>query len=199
MTEFGTTVPGLQLETLDLGENMLGVTGADHVARAACLRELKVLKLDRCEIPQADAVRLMEEAPFIDTLRSLDVGSNHFGPAGLRALLERAPELLHTLRMRDNDLLDKGAQLLATSPASDVLLELDLSQNVLGAAAAASLGAAPHLRNLLILHLANNPLLAEAASALATSTLGKRLSVLELPSPPPPPTAVYDDEDPIPF
>jgi Ran GTPase-activating protein (RanGAP) involved in mRNA processing and transport len=184
MAELGDALPGLRLEALDLGENLLKEVGAEHIATAPCLRELKVLRLDRCEVPLAGARLLAKRAAFFDGLRLLDVGHNHFGPAGLEALLERQPPSLHTLRMRDNDLFDKGAELLAASPASDVLLEVDLSRNRLGAAAAQVLGESPHLRELLVLRLADNPINDWAAAALKASSLGQRLAVLELDTPP---------------
>jgi uncharacterized protein (TIGR02996 family) len=179
MAEFASALPGLRLEALDLGENVLKDLGAEYVATAPCLRELKELRLDRCEVPLAGARVLSKKAAFLDGLRVLDVGHNHFGPAGLDALLEREPPL-HTLQMRDNDLFDKGAALLAGSPASDALLEVDLSQNGLGAAAALALGESAHLRGLLVLRLVDNPINGQAAATLAASPLGQRLAVLEL-------------------
>jgi uncharacterized protein (TIGR02996 family) len=205
MAEFGDAVAGLRLETLDLGENLLEELGVEHIVTAACLRELKVLRLDRCEIPLAGAGMLANKAAFLGGLRLLDVGHNHFGPVGLAALLECAPPALHTLGMRDNDLFDKGAELLAGSPASDTLLEVDLSQNSLGSAAALALGESPHLRGLLVLHLEENPINEQSAAALAASALGRRLAVLDLGKPPPapePPTTLDlppFDGDEIPF
>jgi uncharacterized protein (TIGR02996 family) len=194
MGELGDTPPGLQLETLDLGENLIRELGVEYVATAPCLRELKELRLDRCEIPLAGARVLAKKATFLGGLRLLDVGHNHFGPAGLEALLEREPPLVHTLRMRDNDLFDKGAELLAgdplrpwrTLPLADTLLEVDLSQNGLGAAAAQALGGSAHLGKLLVLRVADNPMNESAAAALAASPLGQRLAVLDLENSPPP-------------
>ena len=114
----------------------------------------------------------------------LDVGHNYFGPTGLAALLERAPPL-HTLRLRDNNLFDEGAALLAGSPASDTLLEVDLSENGLGAAATAALGESEHLRELLVLRLLDNRINEQAAAILSAAPLGRRLAVLELENPPP--------------
>jgi Ran GTPase-activating protein (RanGAP) involved in mRNA processing and transport len=176
--EFGDARPDLRLEALNLGENVLGELGAEYLASAPCLSDLKALRLDRCEIPLAGARLLAKEAAFLDGLRLLDVGHNHFGPVGLGALLEREPPLLHTLRMRDNDLFDKGAELLAGSPASNTLLEVDLSQNGLGAAAALALGESAHLRKLLVLRLEDNPINESAAATLSASPLGRRLAVL---------------------
>jgi Ran GTPase-activating protein (RanGAP) involved in mRNA processing and transport len=178
-------LPAPRLEALDLGENLLKELGAEYLATAPCLRDLKALSLDRCEIPLAGARLLMKKAKFLDGLRRLDVGHNHFGPVGLAALLERRPAALHTLRMHDNDLFDNGAALMAGSPASDALLEVDLSQNGLGAAAALALGESAHLRGLLVQRLTDNRINDSAASPLAASPLGRRLAVLELKDPPP--------------
>ena len=137
------------MDTLDLGENVLKAVGAEYVATVPCLRELKSLRLDRCEIPAAGARLFAGKASFLGQLRSLDLGHNHFGPSGLATLLARESAVLHTLRMRDNDLLDAGAELLAGSPASDKLLDVDLSQNRLGPAAATALGETEHLDELI--------------------------------------------------
>jgi uncharacterized protein (TIGR02996 family) len=185
LAEFTDASAGLRLETLDLGENLLGEMGVEHLATAPCLGELKELRLDRCEIPLAGARLLAKKAIFLSDLRLLDVAHNHFGPAGLEALLECEPPALHTLRMRDNDLFDKGAMLLAGSPASDSLLEVDLGQNALGAAAALALGESAHLRVLLVLRLADNPISEQSGASLTASPLGQRLAVLELVDPPP--------------
>src|SRR5262249_18274840 len=150
------------------------------VATAPCLRELKVLRLDRCEVTGAGARLFVKKASFLGGLRWLDVGHNHFGAAGVAALLERGPTSLPTLRMRDNGLFDQGAEPLAGAPASNVLLDVDLNQNGLGAAAAKALGESQHLRGLLALRLADNPINVSAAAALAASPVGQRLAVLEL-------------------
>jgi uncharacterized protein (TIGR02996 family) len=179
MAEFDSALPQLRLEALDLGENILKQVGAEYVAIAPCLRELKTLRLDRCEITLDGARLLTKKARFLDSLRLLDVGHNHFGPVGLTALLERKPLSLHTLRMRDNDVFDKGAAILAGSPASDALLEVDLSQNGLGATAALALSKSAHLRSLLVLRLEDNPISETAVAALAASPLGRRLAAFD--------------------
>ncbi|HEX5269331.1 MAG TPA: TIGR02996 domain-containing protein [Gemmataceae bacterium] len=183
MAEFYSAPPGLRLETLDLGENVLKDVGAEYLAIAPCLRELKALWLDRCEITQVGAGLFAKKTSFLGGLRILEVGHNHFGSAGLAALLGRSPPSLHTLGMRDNDLFDRGAEILAASPASDVLCDVDLGQNQLGPSGARALGESPHLRGLLVLRLGDNPLINEsAAKELAASPLGRRLAVLEVDS-----------------
>lgn len=199
LAEFNSARPHLRLEALDLGENVLKERGAEHVAIAPCLRELKALRLDRCEITLSGARVFTKKASFLGGLRLLDASHNHFGPSGLAALLACEPPSLHTLQMRDNDLFDQGAEHLAASPASDALLEVDLSQNSLGSDAARALGEAAYLRGLLVLRLADNRISKSAADTLAASRLGQRLAVLELedplPTPYPPPGGRVD----IPF
>jgi uncharacterized protein (TIGR02996 family) len=192
--EFRSAGPGLRLESLDLGENDLKKAGVEQIASAACLRELKSLRLDRCEAPMTGARALAKKAAFLDGLRLLEVGHNSFGPAGLAALLEREPPALHTLGLRDNDLFDKGAEALAAAPASDALLELDLRQNGLTSAAALALGESPHLRGLLVLRLAYNQISEAAAANLAASPLGRRLGALELEDQSPAGRGYYSDE-----
>ena len=88
---------------------------------------------------------------------------------------------------------------MAGSPASDALLEVDLSLNGVGPAGTLALGESAHLRGLLVLRLADNRISKSAAAALAASALGRRLAVLELeeaaPAPAPPPAGAGD----IPF
>ena len=180
MAEFDSARAGLQFETLDLGENVLKDLGAEYIAIVPCLHELKTLRLDRCEITSNGAQLFAKKARFLGGLRLLEVGHNHFRSAGLAALLERQPASLHTLGMSDNDLYDEGAELLAGSQASEPLIEVDLSQNGLGAAATRALGESAHLRGLLVLRLADNSISTSAAAALAASPLGERLAVLEL-------------------
>ncbi|HEY7158160.1 MAG TPA: TIGR02996 domain-containing protein [Gemmataceae bacterium] len=179
MQEFGSARPELQLDVLDLGENLIGDIGASDLALAPCLRELKVLALDRCEIHLSGA-RWLVNAPLLDSLRRLNVNHNSFGPEGMYRLLEKKPPFLHTLEMVDNDLSDEGAAHLAESPATAALLDVDLSQNGLQDQAAKILGKSKHLKNLLVLQLHDNAISKRALATLADSPLGKRLAVLDV-------------------
>jgi uncharacterized protein (TIGR02996 family) len=179
MQELGGARQEMQLDVLDLGHNLLRDAGVGDLASAPCLRELKVLRLDRCELRLSSARRLAR-APFLDSLRQLDVSQNRFGPEGLRALLDRRPPALHTLHTADNDLGTEAAVYLAEPPASDRLLEVDLSRNGLGDHAADALAKSKHLQGLLVLRLNNGGITRKGAAALAQSPLGQRLAVLEV-------------------
>jgi uncharacterized protein (TIGR02996 family) len=178
MDEFEAARPELQLDVLDLGETLLRDLGPAYLAKAPCLRTLKVLSLDRCEIGLSGA-RALAGAAFFGGLRRLNVNYNNFGPEGLLALLEKTPPALHTLQMVANDLGDPGVSYLAESAASDTLLEVDLGSNGLGEHAAHALATSKHLRDLLVLRLDDHWMSKSAVAALAGSPLGKRLASLE--------------------
>ena len=191
--EFGDARSGLQLESLDLGENLLRELGPRYLARSPCLRELKSLRIDRCEVPPHGAVDLAK-APLVAGLRQLDASHNGFGQFGLLALLVAAPAELHTLRLVDNDIGDAGVAHLAGSPASDVLRSIDLTANGVGDPGLMSLAGSPHLRNLVALRLGSNPTSPAAVAALKKSPLGRRLDLLETTGE----TGVAEEDD-IPF
>jgi uncharacterized protein (TIGR02996 family) len=177
MEEFKGAQRELQLDVLDLGENLLSDLGVAFLATAPCLRELKVLELDRCDLP-VSAARQLTKATFLGSLRRLNVNYNSFGLEGLRALLEQNPKELRTLYMVDNDLGNEGVAHLAESPASNTLLQMSLSQNGLRNPAAQALAKSKHLQNLLVLVLNANRITKKAVTALTRSPLGKRLAVL---------------------
>jgi uncharacterized protein (TIGR02996 family) len=179
MLEFGFSRPEMQLDVLDLGVNLLLAFGAENLATASCLRELKVLTIDQCEINTAAPLELAG-ATFLSSLRMLNVDHNSLGPEGLNELLEMKPPWLHTLKMVNNDLGDEGASYLAQLPALETLVELDLSENGLGKYAAAALASSEYLQNLVVLRLNSNELDRSARAELSESSLGKRLAVLDL-------------------
>jgi uncharacterized protein (TIGR02996 family) len=179
MEEFGGARTGLRLDVLDLGENLLGDRGAKGLARRRCLRELKVLRLDRCEIAMAGSLCLARAA-FLGSLRVLNLNHNNCGPDFLRKLLQTGAPALHTLQMLDNIVCDLGVSHLAGSPGLNTLLELDLGQNALGDKAAQALAKSQHLRGLLVLRLHGNQISLAAESSLTNSPLGKGLAVLEM-------------------
>lgn len=179
MKEFGSARPELQLDVLDLGDNLIGDVGASDLALASCLSELKVLELDQCELHLSGA-RWLIYAPFLGSLRRLNVNHNSFGPEGLYRLLEMKPPFLHTLEMVDNDLGDEGAAHLAESRASVVLLDVNLDHNELRDQTAKALAKSKYLKNLLVLRLQNNEFSKQAIADLRISPLGKRLAILDV-------------------
>ena len=179
MKEFGSARPELQLDVLDLGDNLIGDVGASDLALANCLSELKVLELDQCEMHLSGACWLIY-APFLGSLRRLNVNHNSFGPEGMYRLLEIKPPFLHSLQMVANDLRDEGAAHLAESRASAVLLDVNLANNGLRDQAARSLAKSKHLKNLLVLRLRDNEISTQAIATLSASPLGKRLAVLDV-------------------
>jgi uncharacterized protein (TIGR02996 family) len=180
IAQFADARAGLKLDILDVGDNVLEELGPAYLATAPCLRELKVLKLDRCEIPRS-AARSFVRAPFLASLRHLDLDSNGFGPGWLRELLDRGMPELHTLKVADNALGEEGVSLLAESPASDILVDLNLGQNGLGDAAAEVLVGSDYLQNLLVLSLDGNRISKPALLELVRSPLGQRLAVARVP------------------
>ncbi|MFO0845425.1 MAG: hypothetical protein U0797_24080 [Gemmataceae bacterium] len=69
----------------------------------------------------------LTEAAFLDRPAALEAGHNHFGPAGLVATGASAAPAGHAGPARQRR--RARCALLADSPASDTLLELDLSRN----------------------------------------------------------------------
>jgi uncharacterized protein (TIGR02996 family) len=180
LQEFREARPGLLLDALDLSENNIGGPGgASNLARSECLRELKDLKLARCELTGPNNHKLTGAA-FVGTLRRLDVDDNYFGPQALELLLDKRPTFLHTLHARNNELGDQGAKHLATSPASDGLLNLDLAGNGMTDRAAQALMKSKFLRGLLVLRLGGNRFKNATCAELADSPLAKRLLELDL-------------------
>ncbi len=195
---FHVARPALRLEALDMGENLvehLGMKGAADIAGAACLSELKSLRLDRCELGPESAA-LLASASFLSSLRVLDLGHNKIGPQGLQAILGSRPPMLHTLGLEGNDLGDPGVSWLASAPTADGLLDVNLAYNRLRDGGAEALAASGHLRSLLALRLLDNPIGKEAGEAVRASPLGQRLMLLEMSDPPIPWVAGDDD---IPF
>lgn len=203
LAELDGAVPGLRLEALDIGQNVLKDVGAEYVALVPCLCELKALALDRCEVRLSGAKLFANKAKFLDDLRVLDIGHNHFGAEGLSAVLAREPGALHTLRACDNDLLDDGAEALAASPLAGQLIEADLSQNKLTGTTVRAFKKGKRFGKLQVLRLADNSIREADVNALQESALGRRLAVLDFtaapPAPPPAPFDEDNDDEPIPF
>jgi Ran GTPase-activating protein (RanGAP) involved in mRNA processing and transport len=171
------------LEKLDLHSNKIDLQGLEMLAVAGCVSELRYLGIDRCEIKPGMFTSYIEQSKHLDMLRVFNVAQNEIGPTGLTALLERAPNSLHTLLVGDNDLHDRGVIALANSPATDSLLELDLNKNGIGPTGIAALTESEHLAQLLILRVHDNEMSETSQKSLQDSPLGQRLKVLGLKAP----------------
>lgn len=154
-----------RLRTLDLGRNRLGRAGVE----ALVFPELRALRLERCELGDAEAEALATSS-HLSGLRELKLWGNHLSDDGVRALAG-SPELrdLEVLNLGRNDLSDAGAQALAESPYLTNLRELNLFGNRIGSPGAKALAAAPSLEGLQALRLGNNPITPAGQEALAQS------------------------------
>lgn len=173
--------PELSLDVLDItGNNYRGDAG--ELADNPRLGNLKVLRIDDIHGPDEDGagdLRELASGRFMASLRVLHLDGGEASPDGAKALMDAAPPLLHTLTLRDSYFEDRHIAALAESPASGVLLELDLRGNRLGLAAAQALGHSKHLRGLLVLRIGGNPMGDAGMDALAASPLGRRLMLLD--------------------
>jgi uncharacterized protein (TIGR02996 family) len=142
--------PGTRLDVLDLHYNYLEERGLRTLADAPCLAELKALGVESCTYDEGLS-RAIGPAPWLRTLRWLNAGGNGITGRWAKALLDKRPPHLHTLRLGGNDIGDAGARAVAASPGAALLQELDLSYNDIGDEGAAALGASAHLSGLLVL------------------------------------------------
>jgi hypothetical protein len=113
------------------------------------------------------------------SLRILHLEGGDADVSGLRLLFDVAP-LLHTLSLQYVYFVSpRNIVELAESPASDNLLELDLTDARLDADAIAALGQAKHLRNLLVLRVGGRHWGNAEVASIAASPLGQRLMLLD--------------------
>lgn len=182
MLAFRKAHPGLSLETLSL-KGPLEVGGAARLAGAPCLSELKVLHLQVTNLGDDEAYARLAQAPWFDSLRVLDAPYGNGGGL-LKAVLARGPARLHTLNLEGSLTWSRfpGAlAALAASPATDGLLQLDLSHNRITDAEIDVLGQARGLQGLQFLGLRERRDVPEpVAERLLKSPLGQRLVGLEL-------------------
>jgi Ran GTPase-activating protein (RanGAP) involved in mRNA processing and transport len=110
----------------------------------------------------------LARAPFLASLRALDLSGTCLDAAGAEVLAQAAGLAgLRELRVNHNPLGDEGAAALARSPHLAGLKLLNLAHAELGAPAAVALAGSPHLRELAWLDLGENGLGDEGAAALA--------------------------------
>jgi uncharacterized protein (TIGR02996 family) len=174
--------PELSLDVLSL-QNHFDVEGAAKLSEAACLAELKVLRLSYMTEQEDGAFYDLVQAPWFDSLRELDVTYADALPL-LQALPSRAPAKLHTLKLESA--LSWSPSLpalkkLADSPASGTLLHLDLSYNSMAEPVLKVLSEARGLQNLQSLVLGDyRNVSQEAYEQFERSPLGRRLVSFEI-------------------
>lgn len=178
LEEFAEARENVNLDFLDLGDNLLTTQGTEHLAKASCLRNVKVLNVDRCEI-SSEGMQALAPAPFRESLHRLNLNYNGFGLPGIRPLAQQSFPNLNALYLLDNDLGDDGTSLLVESPMTRTLQELDLSDNDIGGSGLEALKYARHLQNLLILRLSFNSIYDWDLDKLWESPLGKQLAILD--------------------
>jgi uncharacterized protein (TIGR02996 family) len=95
-----------KLQSLDLGQSLIGDTGARHLAGAAHLAGLRSLNLYSCDIGNAGAAALAA-SPYLSRLRELVLSRNRIINAGARSLIESTtlPRGLY-LDLWDNEMDD---------------------------------------------------------------------------------------------
>lgn len=148
ITELAATPIAGQLDGLDVSGNPFADAGAEALAAAGGLKNLRRLELRNDELTFTDSVHAagaiaLAESTCLTGLRSLDLGSQYVGDAGLIALL--------------------------TSPNAAGLVDLDVSYNEVGAVGEGgyeALATSPRLGNLRTLNLAGNRLDRRGATAL---------------------------------
>ncbi len=172
--------PDLALDALDIGDNLYrGDAGvlADN-PRLAGLKELRIDDIHMEDSP--DDLRDLASGRFMSGLRVLRLERGEAGGSdGLQAILAAPAPHLHTLSLRDAYIEDGPIIALAASPASNTLLELDLTGNQLRSDAARALGETKHLQSLLVLRVGGNPMSKKEEDAIAASPLGRRLMLLD--------------------
>jgi uncharacterized protein (TIGR02996 family) len=182
------------VHTFDLSENALDAETLQTLADSPYLTELRDLQLARCNLDGASVARL-RSAPWLANLVQFSLSDNPIGDAALSTLLAGgaltrvhrlrlhscglwAPTAqaladaglteLHWLDLSGNGLDGGGTEVLARSPLSANLVDLDLSGNTIGDKGVISIAACswPLLRRLGLqsIHMTNTGVLALADS-----------------------------------
>jgi uncharacterized protein (TIGR02996 family) len=144
------------LNSLDLGENVLGVEGAALLGDCR-LDGLSILGLAENSLGDR-GVRALLEGLLLAGVRELDLGRNSITDDGL-GYLARSPRTAHltVLDLQHNAVSDNGVRALLGSPHLRSLRGLDLSANFLGDQGVRTLIAAAVLRDMAALDVHDNP------------------------------------------
>lgn len=171
----------VQLETLDLSENYIGVTGYAALANSPSLHNIKHLNLSTCPISET-SMSVLTSATHMGNLERLEMASCRMDAdcASALAAWSPPPPLKH-LDLSDNKMGDGGMFALAGSSLLSAIRELGLRNNqITELAFEAFFGADAPLRNLRTLDISNNALGKQGAHALAETQRMPRLRRLDL-------------------
>lgn len=163
LRQLGTAPVTSTIECLDIGDNNLG-PGAFEPLTAAMFPALHSLSAMRCGLG-APALAGLGATGFAPRLRVLNFGENPLGPGAGPALAALPVGSIRVLDLRFIGLGDAGLHPLLRAPWFGDLLQLDLSENGIGAAGAEAL-MAPGLDRLIALDLGGNPIPAATQVAL---------------------------------
>jgi uncharacterized protein (TIGR02996 family) len=142
------------LRELHLTECGLTTEAAQRLPRLAGLSRLRALSVRGVWGVGGAVLGGLASSPHLTGLRRLDLGWNHFGDAGLTALLQgNWVANLRELRLYCASLSPAGLQALAACPALTRLRLLELDHHAVTVAGAAALAASPHLDRLLQLRI----------------------------------------------
>ena len=138
-----------RLESLDIGNNVLGARGDLAGALAGpALAGLRTLSLRRNALDPRVAA-LLAGGALLPALADLDLESCALGAAGSAAFCRAlARPALRRLRLERNSLGDAGAIAIAGCAALATLTELEAGHNRIGQGGGAALATSPHLAGL---------------------------------------------------
>lgn len=161
-----------QLESLWLDHNPIGPRAAHRLlhgmpdADASNLRTLGLAGVDLGDM----IMRLLGQAPVLDTLTSLDLGYNRLSDRGLLDLFSvYSPANLQELRLSCNRITNVGGNALAFREDLENLRVLDLSYNAMNSTTVNQLAKNPALGHLRELILTGNDFNSRARSKLLAS------------------------------
>ena len=166
----------LELDGQDLGDEALV-----ELASRPQMRHLTHLGLASHDLSWRSA-QALADSEQLRGLRSLDLSFSQIGPEGVRALLSRPWQALHTLHLRWAGLRNAGAVALAQASGLEGLRELTLSSNQIGPSGLGALAESRQLEQLRGLGVSFNPLGPAGIGAFAEAARMPRLTWLELES-----------------